>query len=157
MQLTLPVSVIIAGVMLSAAVVFTRPGPAPVVSPEPVVTPAAPPVAVVAPVVTPEAVLTPEIQARGRENARQALERLRPEFVANCWQPSAAVNPEPRRIKVAFSLGFTPQGTAQGVGIVEDHAAYRNDMADCLRTLAVKAAIPAPGVPLSVEVPFELP
>ena len=100
---------------------------------------------------------TPEIRERGVTNARRALEQLRGEFVASCWAPSAAATPEPRKIPLTFSLSYTPDGEVVGVGIIEDNAVFRSDVASCMRARTIKPRIPAPGVALNLEVPFELP
>lgn len=100
--------------------------------------------------------LTPEIKERGQENARQALETFRPKFL-ECWAASVARTPEPPRIQLVFSLSFAPDGSIVALGIAEDHAAERPDVAECMRALRVQFSIPAPGVVLVTEVPFTLP
>ncbi len=79
------------------------------------------------------------------------------EFVERCWNPSAARQPEPRQIPLRFVLGFDAAGRLAASGIVEDRESYRSDVALCLRGIDLVFTIPAPGLPLQVEVPFTLP
>lgn len=154
-QLALPIAVVLAGTVVAVAIVMTRPpAPAPAVAATSSVaaTPAPPP-SPVQPVPTE----TPEVRARGRENAARALEAYRAEFVRTCWAPAVAERPEPRQIPLVFNLSFSPGGEIVGIGIDEDRAVNRADVAMCLRKIDVKPRIPAPGVALLLDVPFTLP
>lgn len=165
MQLALPVSVVIAGGIVAAAIVLTRPPPPPPLPP-PTVAAAAEVAAAEAPRKTSAEptnapvfvpVETPEVRARGLENAARALETYRPRFLEECWNPSAAREAEPRRIRLTFNLSFSPEGELIGVGISEDRSDHRPDVGMCLRRIEMHFKIPAPGVMLQLEVPFNLP
>jgi hypothetical protein len=150
-QLATPIAVVVAGVIVAVALVYTRssaPVPAPVSAPAVVAEPAAPRF------VPTE---TPEIRERAVMNTRRELEAWRGEFVAKCWAPSAAATAEPRRIPLTFNVAFTPAGELVGLGIIEDGEVFRSDVANCMRGMAIAPKIPPPGVPLNLEVPFELP
>jgi hypothetical protein len=161
-SLVWPLSVIAAGGLVALAVVFAAPGvPAPAREPSAVMTmpPVTPPVAppTAAPPVTVAPSDMPTITARGAENARAALEAWRATFVDRCWTPAAARQSAPERLPLQFNLSFSPTGELVGVGIVEDRVIGRADVAACLRAIELQLKIPAPGVVLSVEVPFTLP
>lgn len=149
-QLALPIAVVVAGIIVAAAVMFSRPSPLPVLTP-PATGPIPPPAA------PPTVIDTPAVRARAAENARLALEAHRPEFVQTCWNPSAAQRAEPRQIPLVFNLSFTAQGELNGLGIHEDHERNRADVGNCLRTLVIALKIAAPGVPLTLDVPMTLP
>lgn len=172
-NLVLPLSIVVTGLIVAAAVVLSRsessssvPVPtvpsvpaaaSPVVVPLSSVTPASP--VVVPPSVTPAppTAPTPEIEARGAENASQALEAYRGEFVEKCWAPAVKLRAEPRSIPLKFNLSFSPEGVLNGIGISEDRELQRPDVGICLRGIEVRLKIPAPGVPLFLVVPFVLP
>lgn len=159
-------SVIIAGaIMASSALLLVgayllfAPGPArPEVMPvTPVAAPVVPVLAKVEPTPGPPQEVTPEMQQRGAESARLALEARRPEFVTRCWAPAAARDANPPRIPLQYNLGFDPTGRLAAVGIAEDRDIHRPDVAQCLRNIDLQFTIAAPGLPLQVEVPFSLP
>jgi hypothetical protein len=135
----------------AAGTYFSRPEPA---APAPVAAPVT--VAAPAPRPAPRRV-TPELRRAGAEHARAALAAWHPRFVADCWEPSVAARPEPRQIPLRFNLSFDAGGKLIGVGISPSRSAYRPDVTACLRKLGVQLAIPAPGLPLQVEVPLVLP
>jgi hypothetical protein len=167
---SLPISLaIVVGCSLIAAAIVVTLGKAPAATPAPAaVAPAAPPTAPVRaePLVSQAAAATgmlpplppvaASVLARGTETAARALERLRPQFVSTCW--TSPTEQEPQQIVLAFSLSFSPEGRLIGWGISEARDAARMAVANCIREQKLDAiAIPAPGAPLSVEVPFTLP
>lgn len=93
----------------------------------------------------------------GREEARTALAAWHDTFVDRCWRPSAARSAEPAQIALRFNLAFDRAGSLVGLGISESRAAFRPDVASCLRGLGIRLQISAPGAPLQVEVPYTLP
>ncbi|MBL9100609.1 MAG: hypothetical protein JNL82_06615 [Myxococcales bacterium] len=157
MQAALPISVVLAGGLVAAALVLTRPPAPPATTAQaaaPAAEPPTPPPSVAPPVVPQE---TPEVRARGQDNAARALEAYRARFVEQCWAPAAARQPEPRRLPLTFNLSFSPDGALTGLGISEDRQVQRPEVGTCLRGIEVELKIPAPGVMLMVEVPFTLP
>lgn len=133
----------------AAGTYFSRPEPP---APAPVAAAPAAPVEPPAPRRTAR-----ELRQAGTEHARTALAAWHPRFVADCWEPSVALRPEPRQIPLRFNLSFDAGGQLIGVGISPSRSAYRPDVTACLRKLGVQLAIPAPGLPIQVEVPLVLP
>jgi hypothetical protein len=144
---------VISSMAFAAGTYLARPTPAP--------EPLAPAVAaVVAPAPSPAPVqprVTPAMRKAGAEQAQIALLAWHPVFVERCWEPSAALHAEPEQIPLRFNLSFDPRGALVGLGISQNRAAYRSDVTACLRKLGVQVKIPAPGLPLQVEVPITLP
>lgn len=140
---TLARAIVLGSTLLAAAIVFAavyRPPPAAPVAP------------IEAPVAAP-----PFDRDHARAEAARALERLRPHMIATCWTPTSA-EPGPPAVRVQFNLGFTADGNLGGWGINEDRASSRPAVAACLRTLPLDGVrIPAPGAPLTLEVPLTLP
>jgi len=152
------VAIVFGSMMIAGALYFglrERSGERPVPV---VVTPMATPVPVATPVVPgPPSVITPEMQAHAFDSARAALESYRAEFVARCWNPAVAKQPEPAWIPLSFNLAFGADGRIIGIGIAEDHNVHRADVGMCMRTIPLPLTIPAPGLPITIEVPFSLP
>lgn len=158
---TVPAAILAAGAFVGLGLYLglTR---APVASPgEPAASPPAAPAPPELPPATapvrPAPQLTPAVQERAQENAARALAAWRDEFRRRCWDPAAAAQPEPRQVPLTFNLSFAPDGNLVVAGIAEDRAANRSDVANCLRQLELGLKIPAPGVPVYLEVPFTLP
>jgi hypothetical protein len=126
---------------------------APIVAASPTPTIQAPAPAAPAPV----PVMTTEIRERGAVNARSALESWRPRLRAECWDPAVAKVREPSSITLDYYLSFSPEGALVATGIIENRRAFRTDVSQCLRGVALDLRIPAPGLPLQVQVPFSLP
>jgi hypothetical protein len=118
---------------------------------------AAPTAVAPAPAPAPPRPSAAELRRRVAADARAALEGWRPTFLERCWAPSAARAAEPARIEVRFNFSFDGSGRMVGVGLTEQRRAYRADVAACLRGLGVRLAVPAPGVPVQVELPLTLP
>lgn len=142
----------ILGAAIVFAVLMTRPpAPEPVPAPPVLTAPPSPPPA-------PPASVAASVHQRGHDNAARALARLHPHYLATCWQPAAALQPDPPSIALRFNLGFTPDGDLAAWGITEDRAINRPDVARCVREVPLSdLRIPAPGVPLAVEVTVTLP
>ena len=100
---------------------------------------------------------TAAAQARAQSDAAAALEERRAEWIERCWRPSVNKQAEPRRITLTFDLSFDAAGTLVATGVSEDRTAARPDVAQCLRSRPLALQIRPPGVPVRVEVPFELP
>lgn len=156
-NLAIPAAIVASSVILATGVYLGLRAQGPAPSPASPPGPAAPPVAAPPIVAPPPAVKTPEIEARGLENARRALEGARAEFVRRCWTPAADKQPEPRRLPLVFNLSFSPDGVLLGWGLSEDRAVQRPEVANCLRAVDLTLRIPAPGVPLQLAVPLTLP
>lgn len=90
-------------------------------------------------------------------SSRTAIEAMRPELIRQCWEPSAARNPEPERIQVGFSLAFRRDGTVAASGILVDQDNARPDISGCLTKLVHGLRIPPPGRSVSIEVRMQLP
>lgn len=90
-------------------------------------------------------------------SSRAAIEAMRPELIRQCWEPSAAWNPEPEHIQVGFSLAFRQDGTVAASGILVAQGEARPDMTDCLAMLVHGLKIPPPGRSISIEARVQLP
>ncbi len=154
-NLAIPAAIVLSSVILASGLYFGLQS----MQVAPTAAPATPSVTVPSPSVVQRspAGLPSEVQTRGAENARQALEAMRGDIVAKCWMPAVMEVEEPRQIVLTFSMSFSPQGELGGVGISEDRGAARPKVADCVRKLQLNLRVPAPGGVLFVEVPFSLP
>ncbi|MEZ4428027.1 MAG: hypothetical protein R3A51_10125 [Nannocystaceae bacterium] len=146
-------SVIIAGALYMALRPPSSAAPAPAIVEAP--TSVAPP-PVVAPVVAaPRVATVVDPQARATAAVRDALASQRAQLRDACWTAPAAG--EPLEIPLVMSVGFDSEGRSVSVGISEDRAAARPEVANCLRAHLFAFSIPAPGVPVHVEAPFVAP
>lgn len=151
-NLATPMAIVLGSVILATGLYFgLQRTPQPQIS-APVVQPSTHPVAPLPPVE-----MSAETRARGVEDARLALEGAREEMVRRCWTPAAATQPEPRQVPLVFNMSFSAQGELTGLGLSEDRAANRPEVANCVRQLGLSLRVRAPGSLLLVEVPFTLP
>lgn len=143
--------------IIAAAIVFVSlrtpvaasptiaPTPAPALqTPPPAPAPAAPTVEALA-----------AVRQHGQDNGAHALMQMRERIVA-CWKPPGPG--EPAAIPLRFNLSFLPDGSLGGWGLSEDREVHRAAVAQCVRELSLShLRIPAPGVPLAVEVTLTVP
>ncbi len=103
--------------------------------------------------------VSPAVQSAAEASAKELLlAEKKNSFLPKCWDPALTRSPEPKTVKLVFSLNFDPQGREIGRAISEDRTAMREDVAICLRGLTSTLQIsPPPGVPVRVDIPLELP
>lgn len=130
----------------------------------PIATSSAPPVLVPPPgPIAPGALLPPtapaEVQAAAERAANEAvLAEKKKTYLPKCWEPALKKAPQPAVAKYKLDMMFDPQGKQIGLGLQEDRAAVRTDVANCIRDLGLGLQLsPPPGVPVHVLVPLEFP
>lgn len=90
-------------------------------------------------------------------SSRAAIEAMRPELIRQCWEPSAARNPEPERIEVGLSIAFRQNGTVAASGVLVDQDKARPDISGCLGKLVHGLKISPPGRNISIDAHVQLP
>lgn len=151
----IPLSIVLSGVIIATGLYLgLRHPPAPTLVAAPPPTAPPPPAApiVPAPAAPKPPPLTPEIVARATDNARQALEAMRPELIRRCWTPAVK---RPAALQLRYKMSFSPEGKIVVLGISE--LSESAGVATCLRSIAMPLKIPAPGHSLETEVSFTLP
>ncbi len=143
-----PAAIVVAGGLIAGGVYFglrsSRPAlPSPPASEAALQSPPTPPVEV--------------SRAQVLADATAALEAQRTRVVADCWQPAAKAQGEPATMQLVYTFTFNAQGQQLARGVSVDRATGRPDVATCLSTAVHPLTIPAPGAPVSVDVPFRLP
>ncbi|WP_437321438.1 hypothetical protein [Sorangium sp. So ce385] len=98
-----------------------------------------------------------ELFKRVEADAVKALEARRPQFLKQCWEPSARKNPAPPRAKYLFSMTFDESGKEIARGISEVRGMERPDAAQCLRMIPLGIGVPPPGTRVAVEIEVVLP
>lgn len=88
--------------------------------------------------------------------ARAALEARREHFVRTCWTPDTKRAHAPAHIRLTFGLAFDADGNLVASSVGEGTPA-RPKVAECLRSEALAMTVPAPGAPMSIEIPYGLP
>lgn len=100
----------------------------------------------------------PGMKAKVMEQAIQALERERPQFVKRCWEPALKEKPEPSKAKFLFNMSFDgATGREISRGISETREYPRSDVAQCLRALPMNLSVDPPGANVNIEVFFSFP
>jgi hypothetical protein len=99
-----------------------------------------------------------KLRARVGRQVAEVLEQQRPMFVDECWAPSAAKAPAPRKAPYRFSITIDATGREIARGITESRDAYRADVGRCLRSIRdAPIKIPAPGRTVKVDLALTLP
>lgn len=165
-SLLLPLSILLGCSLLAAVLIFTRqpapppaaplpvaPSPAPAPPPDPEA-PSGPPVAGSALELPP---VSPTVRERGQENAARGLAALRPALIAACWSPLPE-GERPASVRLIYNLSFSPEGRLVAWGLSQPRGVEVPRLVTCLQEQVLDVlTIPAPGVPLVVEVPFAMP
>ncbi len=102
-------------------------------------------------------IANPAAKERVVANAREELERLRPELNKKCWTEQAAKQPQPARSKFVWNFTFGADGKMTGRGISEDRETLRRGTSICLSEALPMFSIPPPGQTVQVDVEFTLP
>jgi hypothetical protein len=156
-----PASIVVAGGLIAAGLFFglraSRPElPAPTPErPSVQETPVGP--SPVSPAVHPPRSTTPavDVDATAIAAATAAVEAAHAAWTASCWDTADTTTLKAGSYVAV--LGFGANGKAIVAGVTEIREGSDFDVARCLRTLVPAITIPAPGKPVSVEIPFEIP
>jgi hypothetical protein len=100
-----------------------------------------------------------EVQARTDRHAALALAAQKETvFLPRCWAPAVERSPVPATSRYAIHASFDAGGreVVRGVSELRD-VDSRPDVAACLRDLPLDLRIPAPGLPVQVELLLDLP
>ena len=167
-SLSTPVAILIAGALIAASLFFglrgreppAAGGPAsPLVAghaPIAASSPATSSPAAVSPPSPPPAVVSLD-RAAVTAAAMKDLERYRADIVKKCVEPALAKKPAPPRIKLTFNVAFDPEGKQVARGVAEDRETMREGVSTCAMDAIPGLSVPAPGAPVSVELPWTLP
>jgi hypothetical protein len=90
-------------------------------------------------------------------DAAKAIESLRQTIKTRCFEPHKNDPGAPKSVKLNYSGGFDAQGVEVARGLSDTRGAYFAPVSKCARELPMDLKIPAPGVSISVEIPFEVP
>jgi hypothetical protein len=97
------------------------------------------------------------VQSLVETQVRSEIERLRPMWVERCWAPSAARDPEPKRISFIYDSTFDPRGMQVTRSFRESRDASRPDVTACLGEGPLDMRIAPPGAHVRVEIEATLP
>lgn len=87
----------------------------------------------------------------------KAIAALKPEWRKKCWAPAVKTTPEPSTSQYTLNLSFNPDGSLVASSWNEIRGASRTDVVQCLRYEPLLLKVTAPGVPIGLDMPVDLP
>jgi len=150
-RLSLPVSILLASVIVALGLYFGLRTPPVDVAPQPNA-----PASVPEPAVMPQPAAPPApTEAQTAADVTDAVVREYPSWKVACWDSADPATRKPGRY--AATLAFDATGKLVIFGINEDREMSDPNVAQCLRRQSNLFTIPAPGRPVTFDVPFQLP
>jgi hypothetical protein len=156
MRLSLPVSILLASVIVALGLYFGLRTPTPGVAPPVAASGSAqaPSPVAITPPPSPSPPPAPT-EAQTAASVTDLIVRAHPRWKAACWDAADPATRKPGRYSA--TLAFDATGKLVIFGISEEREASDLAIAQCLRQQASAFTIPAPGRPVTLDVPFRMP
>lgn len=156
MRLSLPLSILLASVVIALGLYFGLRAPTPVPTAAPPAGPAAQPAATSSTPPQGKAVAPlPPSAEQLQAHVAALVEGAKPRWKAACWDTADPTKRKPGRYVAGLAFDAAGRVTVSGVSEVRD--ASDPEVAQCMRQQVNEFQIPAPGRYVVFEIPFEMP